>query len=526
MGRIINKTSTGGYIRMEQSINKAERPPYGIIAVLMIGAFIAFLNNTLLNVALPSIMKDLDVDTATVQWLTTGFMLVNGIMIPTTAFLIQKYTVRRLFLVAMGLFTAGTIIAGIAHHFPLLLTARMIQASGSAIMMPLLMNVMLVSFPIEKRGTAMGVFGLILMFAPAIGPTLSGWIIEHYDWRMLFHFVTPIAAIILFIGFLKLKDKKEKVDIKLDFFSLLLSSIGFGGLLYGFSSAGSKGWDSPQVYLTIIIGVVSLVWFILRQLKQERPMLNFRVFKYNMFALSSAISMIVNIAMFSGFLLLPIYVQTIRGISPLDAGLMLLPGALVNAFMSPVTGRLFDKFGGRILAITGLFITTVTTYLFSMLSFETTYMYMVFLHAIRMFGMSMVFMPVSTNGLNQLPPRFYPHGTAMNNTMQQVSAAIGTGLLITLMSNRSASYGKELTESAMQKITEQPSETALAEMQQQIALEAMLEGINFTFLISAIIIGVALILAFYIKRAKPEEETLEENQTRSNDKLLKKLAKN
>jgi EmrB/QacA subfamily drug resistance transporter len=508
---------------MEQTMNKTDRPPYGIIAVLMIGAFIAFLNNTLLNVALPSIMKDLDVDTSTVQWLTTGFMLVNGILIPTTAFLIQKYTVRRLFLVAMGLFTIGTLIAGIAHAFPLLLTARMVQASGSAIMMPLLMNVMLVSFPIEKRGAAMGVFGLILMFAPAIGPTLSGWIIEHYDWRMLFHFVTPIAAVILIIGFMRLKDKKEKVNISLDFFSLLLSSIGFGGLLYGFSSAGSRGWDSPHVYLTITIGVVSLVWFILRQLKQDRPMLNFRIFKYNMFALSSAISAIVNIAMFSGFLLLPIYVQTIRGISPFDAGLMLLPGAIVNALMSPVTGRLFDKIGGRILAVVGLSITTITTYFFSRLSFETSYMSLVLLHAIRMFGMSMVFMPVSTNGLNQLPKRFYPHGTAMNSTMQQVSAAIGTGLLITIMSNRSESYGKELAASAMQKMSGQPTEAALSEMQQQIAMEAMLEGINYTFFISAIIIGAALVLAFFIKRAKSEEE--KQDETSSSKQVVNKLAK-
>jgi EmrB/QacA subfamily drug resistance transporter len=508
---------------MEQTMNKTDRPPYGIIAVLMIGAFIAFLNNTLLNVALPSIMKDLDVETSTVQWLTTGFMLVNGILIPSTAFLIQKYTVRRLFLVAMGLFTIGTLIAGIAHAFPLLLAARMVQASGSAIMMPLLMNVMLVSFPIEKRGAAMGVFGLILMFAPAIGPTLSGWIIEHYDWRMLFHFVTPIAAVILIIGFLRLKDKKEKVNISLDFFSLLLSSIGFGGLLYGFSSAGSRGWDSPHVYLTIAIGVVSLVWFILRQLKQDRPMLNFRIFKYNMFALSSAISAIVNIAMFSGFLLLPIYVQTIRGISPFDAGLMLLPGAIVNALMSPVTGRLFDKIGGRILAVVGLTITTVTTYFFSRLSFETSYMSLVLLHAIRMFGMSMVFMPVSTNGLNQLPKRFYPHGTAMNSTMQQVSAAIGTGLLITIMSNRSESYGKELAASAMQKMSGQPTEAALSEMQQQIAMEAMLEGINYTFFISAIIIGAALVLAFFIKRAKSEEE--KQDETSSSKQIVNKLAK-
>lgn len=298
---------------MEQAINnKTDRPPYGILAVLMIGAFIAFLNNTLLNIALPSIMADLEIEPATVQWLTTGFMLVNGILIPATAFLIEKYTVRRLFIVAMGLFTIGTLVAGVAHVFPVLLAGRMLQASGSAIMMPLLMNVMLISFPVEKRGAAMGVFGLILMFAPAIGPTLSGWIIEHYDWRMLFHFLSPIAGVILVLGAVMLKDKKEKVNIRLDLFSLILSSVGFGGILYGFSSAGNKGWDSPHVYLTIAVGVISLVWFILKQTKSDRPMLNFDVYKYPMFALSSAISMTVNMALFSGMILIPIYVQTLR----------------------------------------------------------------------------------------------------------------------------------------------------------------------------------------------------------------------
>ena len=189
-------------------------------------------------------------------------MLVNGIMIPATAFLIQKYSVRRLFLAAM-VYLQSEHNRRICHNFPFLLVGRMVQASGSAIMMPLLMNVMLISFPIEKRGAAMGLFGLVLMFAPAIGPTLSGWIIEHYDWRMLFHFVTPIAVIVVLVGFFLLKDKKDKVDIRLDLFSLLLSSIGFGGLLYGFSSAGEKGWDSPQVYGTIIVGMhfISIVYF-------------------------------------------------------------------------------------------------------------------------------------------------------------------------------------------------------------------------------------------------------------------------
>jgi len=491
---------------MDQTINKTNRPPYGILAILMIGAFIAMLNNTLLNIALPSIMKDLKVEASTVQWLATGFMLVNGILIPATAFLIQKYSVRQLFLAAMGLFTLGTILAGFAHVFPILLSGRMIQGAGSAILMPLLMNVMLVSFPVEKRGAAMGVFGLVLMFAPAVGPTLSGWLIEHYDWRMLFHFVTPIAIVVLLIGFFLLKDKKEKIDNRLDLLSLLLSSIGFGGILYGFSSAGKKGWDSPEVFGTIIVGVISLVVFILRQLKQERPMLNFRIYKYPMFALSSVISIVVTMAMFSGMLLTPIYVQTIRGITPLDAGLMMLPGAILMAIMMPVTGKLFDKFGGRVLAIIGLTITMVTSYYFSRLTLHTTYTNLIILYSVRMLGMSMVNMPVTTNGLNQLPARFYPHGTAMNNTMSQVSGAIGTALLVTVMSNRTATHATEIGKAAMSHLTKPPTPEVIAEVKQQVMMKAMLEGINDAFLVTVGIAALALILSFFIKRAKQAEE--------------------
>ncbi|MBB6452471.1 EmrB/QacA subfamily drug resistance transporter [Salirhabdus euzebyi] len=500
------------------------RPNYGIIGILMVGAFIAFLNNTLLNIALPSIMSDLRIGPSTVQWMTTGYMLVNGILIPTTAYLIQKYSVRRLFLVAMGLFTIGTIIAGSAEIFPLLLAGRMIQASGSAIMMPLLMNVMLISFPVEKRGAAMGVFGLILMAAPAIGPTLSGWIVEHYNWRALFHFVTPIAASVFILGFFFLKDKKEKVNLKLDTFSLLLSSVGFGGILYGFSSAGSKGWSNPFVYGTIIIGVISLVSFIIRQSKQKSPMLNFSIFKFPMFALSSTITMVITMAMFSGMLLLPIYVQEIRGITPLDAGLMMLPGALVMAFMSPITGRLFDKFGGKVLAISGLIITVVTTYYFSQLTMETTYNYLVVLHAIRMFGMSMIMMPVSTNGLNQLPARFYPHGTAMNNTLNQVSGAIGTGLLVSIMSTRSETHAATMFQDAMKSLTIQPTDAAIEEMEQVIGMQAMLQGINDVFFISTFIAGVALVLAFFIKRASPAEEPEPIEDQSKGDIIVPKLA--
>jgi EmrB/QacA subfamily drug resistance transporter len=398
----------------------------------------------------------------------------------------------------------------------------MVQASGSAIMMPLLMNVMLTSFPPEKRGGAMGLFGLVFIFAPAVGPTLSGYLIEHHSWRILFHLVSPIAAIVLVIAMFLLKDKKGKVDIRLDLFSLVLSSIGFGGLLYGFSSAGDKGWDSPQVYVTIIVGAISLVTFILRQNKLEKPMLNFKVYRYPMFALSSVISIVIAMAMFSAMLLLPIYVQTIRGITPFKSGLLMLPGSLLMGIMSPITGKLFDKFGGRVLAIVGLTITTFTSFMFSKLTLDTTYTELILLYSARMFGMSMVMMPVMTNGLNQLPARYYPHGTAMNNTLQQVSGAIGSALLITIMSNRTKTHATELADSAMKHVTGQPTAEMIAQMKQQIAMKAMLEGINDAFLVSVGIACIALVLAFFIKRAKQAEDP-EETKAK---KVVNKLAEN
>lgn len=473
-----------------------------MIIILFIGAFVAILNETLLNVALPSIMEEFDVNATSVQWLSTGYMLINGILIPASAFLIQRFSDKKLFITAMGLFTAGTLLASLAPSFGVLLAARMIQASGSAIMMPLLMNVMLTAFPVEKRGAAMGTFGLVMIVAPALGPTLSGFIIENYSWRMLFDIVLPLSALTLIISIFKLKNVTQQRAIKLDIISIILSSIGFGGLLYGFSSAGDKGWDNPLVYGTIIVGALALISFVLRQLRMDDPMLEFRIFKYPMFALSSGISIVIAVAMFSAMILMPIYVQTIRGISPIDSGLLMLPGALVMGIMSPITGRLFDKYGARILAIIGLTITVVTSFYFSRISMETPYASLVVLYTFRMFGMSMVMMPVMTNGLNQLPMKDNPHGTAMNNTLQQVSGAIGSALLITVMNHRTESKAQELVSNAAANADASTAQSA-AEMQQHIMNESMLSGINFTFFVASLIAAVALILAFFIKRVKP-----------------------
>lgn len=472
------------------------KPPYAMIAILFVGAFVSLLNETLLNVALPSIRNDFDVSMSTVQWLSTGYMLVNGVLIPASAFFIQKFTNRSLFITAMILFTAGSVLATLSPTFGVLLAARMIQASGSAIMMPLLMNVMLTSFPVERRGAAMGIFGLVMITAPAIGPTLSGWLVEHYTWRTLFDVVIPIAAITLILAVFKLKNITPQRSIKLDVLSLILSSIGFGGILYGFSSAGEKGWDSAEVYGAIAAGVIGLVLFVLRQMKLDEPLLEFRIYKYPMFALSSAISVVISMAMFSGMLLMPMYVQTVRGISPLDSGLLMLPGAIAMGIMSPITGMLFDKYGARILAVIGLSLTILTTFMFSHLTLDTSYGYLMFVYTLRMLGMSMVMMPVMTNGLNQLPAAMNPHGTAMNNTLQQVSGAVGSALLITLMQNRAESEAERLAESAA------GDPAAMA----NIANESMLNGINFAFTVSLFIALIALVLSLFMKRVKPAHQ--------------------
>ncbi|KAA0955764.1 DHA2 family efflux MFS transporter permease subunit [Sporosarcina sp. ANT_H38] len=491
-----------------------EKPPYAMIAILFIGAFVALLNNTLLNVALPTIMTEFDVSPSVVQWLTTGYMLINGILIPASAFFIQKFSNRKIFLTAMILFTLGTLLAMLAPAFGVLVAARMIQACGSAMMMPLLMNVMLTAFPIERRGTAMGIFGLVMITAPAIGPTLSGWVIEHYTWRTLFGIVLPFSILTLIYAFFKLRNITPNRDMKLDVFSLILSSVGFGGLLYGFSSAGDKGWDSILVYGTIIVGTIALVSFIVRQLRMDDPMLDFKIYKHPMFALSSAISIVLSIAMFSGMILTPLYVQTIRGISPFHSGILMLPGAIVMGLMSPVTGRLFDKYGPKVLAIIGLTITVISTYYLSELGMESGYYYIMMVYTIRMLGISMVMMPIMTNGLNQLPMISNPHGTAMNNTLQQVSGAIGSAILLTIMTKRMESTGAELFAEAQASGNAPTTAEGLAKLKEQLEAQAMLDGISFSFFISTIVAILALTLALFVKRVQipTNEKSFNESQ--------------
>lgn len=404
-----------------------------IAGLLIAGSFIAILNQTLMITAIPPIMQEMNITANTAQWLTTVFMLVNGIMIPVSAFLIEKFTTRQLFLTAMGIFTLGTLIGGLATNFPSLLTARIIQSAGAGVMLPLMQTVFLLIFPVERRGTAMGYVGLVISFAPAIGPTISGWVTSTFEWRFLFWGIFPLAVIMMVVAYFIMKNVTDRKNPDVDPISIILSTLGFGGLLYGFTSAGNFGWSSPITVTVLAAGVVIIVIFILRQLRMTHPMLEMRVFKQRIFTLSTVICTIAFLGLIGLETIIPLYLQNMRGFTAIEAGLVLLPGALLSGLMAPVTGRIFDRVGAKSLAFPGLILMTISTFAFLFIDTTTSLTFIAVMFAIRMFGFSMVMMPVSTAGLNTMPPKLIPHGAAVTNTMRQMGASIGTAVLVSTM---------------------------------------------------------------------------------------------
>ncbi len=461
----------------------------GILIVMLMGAFVTILNQTLMNVALPSIMRDFGITASQGQWLSTGFMLVNGVMIPMTAFLIERFTTRQLYLFAMITFAIGTTIGGFATDYTMLIAGRMVQAIGAGIVMPLLTVVVLNLFPMERRGRAMGLIGLAMNFAPAIGPTLSGWIVEQYDWRNLFFIIIPFAILDIVVAIFLLKNVGKRTFPKLDVLGVIMSTIGFGSLLLGFSNAGDHAWLTWKVAGFIVLGLVVLGLFVRYQTSSKAPLLNFRVFKYPTFALTTSISFFVVMGLFGGMLLLPIFLQTVRGFSPLESGLVLLPGALVTAVLSPVTGVMFDRFGAKYLSLVGLIIMAGSTFMFTNLDESTTLTYIIVIQTIRSAGMAMVMMPLQTAALNSLPLNLAAHGSAMFNTMRQVAGSIGTAALITVMSKSAASFARHLG-----------PEDVMDKTKTEIANHVLIHGIDTAFLVAGILSVVACILALFIQK--------------------------
>ncbi|BBA24899.1 DHA2 family efflux MFS transporter permease subunit [Staphylococcus aureus] len=490
-----------------------------ILAALLFGMFIAILNQTLLNVALPKINTEFNISASTGQWLMTGFMLVNGILIPITAYLFNKYSYRKLFLVALVLFTIGSLICAISMNFPIMMVGRVLQAIGAGVLMPLGSIVIITIYPPEKRGAAMGTMGIAMILAPAIGPTLSGYIVQNYHWNVMFYGMFIIGIIAILVGFVWFKLYQYTTNPKADIPGIIFSTIGFGALLYGFSEAGNKGWGSVEIETMFAIGIIFIILFVIRELRMKAPMLNLEVLKFPTFTLTTVINMVVMLSLYGGMILLPIYLQNLRGFSALDSGLLLLPGSLIMGLLGPFAGKLLDTIGLKPLAIFGIAVMTYTTWELTKLNMDTPYMTIMGIYVLRSFGMAFIMMPMVTAAINALPGRLASHGNAFLNTMRQLAGSIGTAILVTVMTTQTtqhlSAFGEELdktnpvVQDHMRELASQygGQEGAMKVLLQFVNKLATVEGINDAFIVATIFSVIALILCLFLQSNKKAKAT-------------------
>lgn len=407
-----------------------------VLAVLVLSAFVMILNETVLSVALPHLMRDLAITATDAQWLSTGFMLTMAVVIPTTGFLLQRFRTRTLFAAALIFFLVGSLVATIAPSFGLVLLGRIVQAGGTAIILPLLMATTLTSVPERYRGTVMGLNAVVISVGPAIGPTLSGLVVDSLGWRWVFGLMLPIAAVTLIFGLVLIRTQGITRKVPLDALSVILSALAFGGLVYALASIGTVLNGQLLPLLALFVGVAALALFVVRQVRLQRSdqaLLDLRPFGVPVFRVSVTIVAIAMAVMLGTVMVLPIHLQNGLGIATMVVGLMMLPGGLLQGLLAPVIGRLYDAVGPRPLVIPGAILLAGGQWWLSTLTATTPIATVIAMHVIFCLGMALLMTPLMTASLGALPPHQYGHGSAIMNTIQQLAGAAGIAVMIAAM---------------------------------------------------------------------------------------------
>jgi len=424
-----------------------------VVWLLLAAAFVAILNETTMGVAIPHLITDLGITALAAQWLTTAFMLTMAVVIPITGFLLRRFTTRTMYVAAMGLFSAGTLIAFLSPGFTMLLVARVVQASGTAIMMPLLMTTLMTVVPPAIRGRMMGRVSIVMSLAPAIGPTLAGALLNNFEWRWIFGAVLPIAVVALVVGARWIHNLGETTHAPIDVLSVILSALGFGGLVFGLSQLGAGGHGSgadaaaasaastTTLIVSLSVGVVALGLFGWRQVVLQRKddaLLDLRVFRSANFSLSIAQMAIMSMAFFGAITVVPLYLQDVLGVDPLTTGLVVLPGALAMGLAGPLIGRVYDRWGTRILLVPGAVITSAMLWYYTTFTETTPVWVLAVAQTALSLGLALSFTPLFTASLGSLQPKFYSYGSAVVGTVQQVAGAAGIALMFGVMAAATA----------------------------------------------------------------------------------------
>ncbi|RFU85964.1 MFS transporter [Streptomyces triticagri] len=412
-----------------------------VVRLLVLATFVVILNETIMINAIPRLMESLHITEQSAQWVSTAFMLTMAAVIPVTGWFLQRVTTRRAYALAMGTFLLGTVISAVAPSFAVLLAGRIVQAAGTAVMMPLLMTTLMTVVPAQNRGKVMGNVTLAMSVAPALGPAVSGVILQAGSWRLLFVVVLPIAAAVTWFGLRKLENIGEQQASSIDWFSVSVAALGFGGLVYGLSLIGESDRRTLGIGIAVA-GVLAIAVFALRQLRLQRggtPLMDLRTLRYGTFTLSLALLSIGFLTMLGSMMLLPLYLQNVRGLSPLETGLIVMPGGLAMGLLGPSVGKAFDRFGSRALVVPGSAGIALALAGFTQIAMTTPYWQILGLHVLLMVSLAGTFTPVFALGMGALPPHLYSHGSSILGTLQQVAAAFGTALMVTVMSARTTS---------------------------------------------------------------------------------------
>ncbi|GGN18606.1 MFS transporter [Lentzea pudingi] len=413
-----------------------------MVRLLVLATFVVILNETLMINAIPRLMESMHVTEQAAQWVSTAFMLTMAAVIPVTGWFLQRVTTRQGYAIAMGVFLAGTALSAAAPTFTILLLGRIVQAAGTAVMMPLLMTTLMTVVPEQDRGRVMGNVTLAISVAPAMGPAISGLILQLGSWRLLFVAVLPIAGAVTYFGLRHLDNIGEPKVSTLDWASAAMATLGFGGLVYGLSLFGEGHSNLGPSIGIVVAGAATIAFFVLRQLKLQRtgaPLMDLRTLTHRTFALALALMCIAFLAMMGSMILLPLYLQNLRGLTPLQTGLLLMPGGLAMGLLGPTVGRIYDRLGSRPLVLPGSVGIVLSLAGFTQVSMTMPYWQVLALHALLMVSLAATFTPIFTLGMGALPSDMYPHGSSILGTLQQVAAALGTALVVTVMSARSSS---------------------------------------------------------------------------------------
>ncbi|TCO59744.1 MDR family MFS transporter [Actinocrispum wychmicini] len=473
----------------ERPAVRAGRTPT-VVRLLVLATFVVILNETLMINAIPRLMDSLKITEQAAQWVSTAFMLTMAAVIPVTGWFLQRVTTRQAYAIAMSVFLIGTAISAVAPVFEVLLFGRIVQASGTAVMMPLLMTTLMTVVPEQDRGRVMGNVTLAISVAPALGPTVSGLILQAGSWRLLFVAVLPIAGLVGFFGLRKVENIGEPQVSSIDWFSVVVAALGFGGLVYGLSLFGDVTSNTGVNIGIVVAGAVAITVFVIRQLKLQRdgaPLLDLRTLRQRTYTLSLAIMAIGFLAMMGSMILLPLYLQNLRGLSPLETGLLVMPGGLAMGLLGPTAGKIYDRFGSRPLVLPSAIGMVLALLGLTQVSATMPYWQVLGLHVLLMLSLAAMFTPVFTLGMGALPPHLYSHGSSMLGTFQQVAAAFGTALTVTVMSSRA---------------THLVADGAAP-------VPAQISGLSLAFLVAAVIALVTVFIAVKLPNRLPHTDGAE-----------------